>query len=97
MNKKTQILIGVAAVAGLAIWLANRNKKKDSIFANFAKSSSRAAVGCKFYAGSCGHSVGTRITNWVDGGGQQGIIVSSSSSQCLVCPVSNTASGLPSS
>jgi hypothetical protein len=35
MNKKTQMIIGIAAIAGVAYFLLN-NKKKDKVFANYA-------------------------------------------------------------
>jgi hypothetical protein len=34
MNKKTQMIIGIAAVAGVAYFLLNKNKSKDRVFAN---------------------------------------------------------------
>ena len=34
MNKKTQMIIGIAAVAGVAAYFLLKNNKKDKVFAN---------------------------------------------------------------
>jgi len=97
MDKNTQMWIGVAAVAGIALWIYENKKKKTSIggFANFAQGTGRAAPGCKVYAGSCGAPVGTILYSWENGGGA-GIIVASNSARCIVCPRSpQTDTGLP--
>lgn len=95
MNKKTQMWIGVAAVVGLAYWIWNKNtSKKEKVFANLlASGSGKAAPGCKIYTGSCNASVGTIITAWEAGG--VGIVVASNSQRCIVCPKSDTPTGMP--
>ena len=95
MNKKTQMWIGVVAVAGIALFIYNKNKKPSSDgFANFAQGTGRAAPGCVIYQGSCNASVGTIITSWVQGG--QGIIVANNNTRCIVCPRSpQTDTGMP--
>ena len=93
MDKKTQMWIGVAAIAGIALYIYNKNKKTSTGgFANFAQGA-KLASGCKVYPGSCGVGVGFVITEWENGG--VGIVVASNSTRCLVCPISNTNNGLP--
>ena len=92
MNKKTQMIIGIVAVAGIGYWLLT--KKKDKVFANLLAGGSKTAPGCKVYGGSCNAPVGTILYSWENGGGY-GIIVASNSTRCIVCPKSDTPSGMP--
>jgi len=83
MNKKTQMIIGIAAIAGVA-YLLLKNKSKDKIFANLKGNTITGKNSkCKIYSGRCDHPVGTIINNWEAGGA--GIIVSNSSTQCIIC------------
>jgi hypothetical protein len=100
MNKKTQMWIGVVALAGAAYFLYNKNKK-EKVFANLRGGGFSAPTpGCQIYEGSCNTggtsgnaSVGTIIQGW--SGGTDGIIVANSSTRCIVCPKSDTPTGLP--
>lgn len=105
MTKNKKILLGIGAGV-LIYWIYTRNKAGKSLNP-FAKSSSFAgddnffnavdprevkfkttSSGCQVYQGSCNASAGTII----DG---NKIIVSNSSTSCVVCPRSNTATGMP--
>jgi hypothetical protein len=97
MDKKTQMWIGVAAIAGVAYWLWNKNtSKKEKVFANLRGGSTnkrKDPPACVVYDSSCNAAVGTIITEWVGGGA--GIIVANSSTRCIVCPKSDTPTGMP--
>ena len=96
MNKKTQMWIGVVAIAGVTFWLLNKDKSKDKVFSNASGRLSRRAAsapGCVIYEGSCNSGVGTIIHGWI--GGTKGIIVANDSNHCIVCPVSQTPTGMP--
>jgi len=98
MNKK--LLIGIGAGV-LIYWVWSRNKAGKSLNP-FAKSSSfdgdegffnltgvkTTSSGCQVYPGSTSASVGTIL----DG---NRIIVSNGPNSTVVCPKSNTATGLP--
>ena len=98
MNKKTQMIIGVAAVAGVAYWLWTKNKK-EKVFANAVSTGKRKdPPACTLYDGPClsgGNAapVGTIINGWV--GGSDGVVVANSSTRCLVCPRSDSPTGMP--
>lgn len=99
MNKKTQMWIGILAIAGGAYWLMTQ-KKKDRVFANLRGgfAAPPSPPGCQIYEGPCTAggsgvaSVGTIIQGW---SGTDGIIVANSSTRCIVCPKSDTPTGLP--
>ena len=93
MNKKTQMIIGIAAIAGVA-YLLLKNKSKDKIFANLKGNTITGKNSkCKIYSGSCDAPVGTIIQDWKEGG--QGIIVTNDSSHCIICSRSETPDGMP--
>ena len=106
MTKNKKILLGIGAGV-LIYWIYTRNKAGKSLNP-FAKSSSFAGMdndffnavdprevkfkttsaGCQVYTGSCNAPAGTII----DG---VKIIVYNSSTSCVVCPRSNTPTGMP--
>jgi hypothetical protein len=88
MQKRTKNILAIAAVAGVGYLIYNQYQKKS--FANLTK----YPVGCKVYSGSVNAAVGSVITNWVDGGGKEGIIVKTDRFSTVVCP-RGTTSDLP--
>lgn len=104
MTNNKKLLLGLGAGV-LIYWVWSRNKAGKSLNP-FAKSSSfdgdddffnavdprgvrfkTTSAGCQVYQGQCNASVGTII----DGNK----IIVSNSPNCVVCPKSNTATGMP--
>jgi hypothetical protein len=73
MNKKTQMIIGIVAVAGIGYWLLT--KKKDKVFANLTA----PLKNCEVYSGNVYIPLPHRLANG-------NIIVKSGGGTTVVCP-----------
>jgi len=106
MTKQTKIILGVGALVlvGYLFWKkSNANTKQNAIgnrkLARKQERKRRATMGgqqggCVFQGGTCVDGSGNAqpVGTILDG---NRVIVSNSSSNCLVCPKSDTESGLP--
>lgn len=98
---KTILVVGGLALVGYFIWKKSNTKKNASGLKKLNRKLTgkrqgqrNQESGCQFQGGSCLDSSGNvaPVGTILDG---DRIIVSNSSSNCLVCPKSSTETGLP--
>jgi len=97
---KTILVIGGLSIVGYLIWKKSNSKKNANGMQRLSNklSGKRTTLnsdsGCAFQGGSCVDGSGNPqpVGTILDG---NRIIVSNSSSNCLVCPKSSTDTGLP--
>jgi len=63
MNKKTQMWIGVVAVAAIAVWLYNRSQNQKASFAGRRRLGAKPPKGTKYQAGNTFLPASTKYPN----------------------------------